>query len=436
MQILVAGLTILALFALLNRLRRFRPDSVSASWMNAAFAIRLVAGFALMAVYTFYYTERSDSDTWKYFDDAMTIRSWWPEHPGIVLRFLFGIGLDDPAMSEWKDRLIGWNTRYTYGLPYDYRTIVRLQLVLSVVTFGHYAAHAAWMALFGLIGSVAAYRAFLPFWRHAPALLFLILSLLPSLIFWTSGVSKEAPAWMAVGLFLLAFLSWVQGTAGRNILIAGFASVMLLTVLKPYVGICLLPGVLSVALWKLAGRKRLMFMFAAVHVLSALAALFSRGINSAGNLIHVLSRRREDFYHVAAAKKAGSVVSIPEPDSAFSLLIHFPEAFAVTYLRPWPWEAHSLPEWAAAGENLIVAAMLVFAVMRFRIPDSGARAVWLMCISFAVISAVIIGFSVPVLGAAVRYRFAAIALLCIAAGMSIRPGSVKFSAYFLKRPAS
>jgi hypothetical protein len=433
MGALTAILTALAISAAIAWWCRISDNGIPRSWHLGAWGVRIAAGFALMAVYTVFYPDKNTSDTWKYFNDAMTIRSWWSEHPDITWRFLTGQGLDAPEYDSWKDQLIGWNTQYTYGLPYDYRSMVRLQLVVSLVSFGHYEAHVVWMALLGWIGSLFLFRAIRTFWPHHPRLLYALLTLLPTMVFWSSGVAKEAPLWCAFGMAMWVITAFIQGGLRVvHILPAALATVLLIS-LKPYIGLCLLPSVMALMLWKVIGKKRLILSFAIIHLILGGVALYSTLLNPAGDLIYILQKRKTDFYQTAADRGAGSVIQLPNVHSAADLLIHIPEAFAVTYLRPWLWEADNLMMWAAALENTLILAVILLLLPRYRMPDNTVLPFWLLCISFILANAVIIGYSVPVLGAAVRYRFAALTMLCILAGISSKQKNGLFSAWISGR---
>lgn len=430
---IVASVTFLFLLIAVRKLRWFRVAELSPKWVTSGFIIRLFAGFALMAVYTWYYTERSDSDTWKYFDDAMQIRSWWKNDPLRVLQFLTGIGCDAGEMQVWSDRLSGWNSPYTYGLPYDYRTIVRLNLILSIFTFGQYPAHVVWMAFMGFTGSVAAYRAFKPWWTWSPKVLAIILGLLPTLIFWSSGAVKESPAWLLTGLFFLSLSRWIQHKSNAQ-LFASFTLLILLYFFKPYLTLAFVPAFISLLCWSALRRKWLIRCFVVVHVVGVALATGPVKINPAGDLMYILNKKRTDFIQVARQTAAGSLVQTPESKQLSDLLIHFPSALFLTCFRPWLHEAKNPVMIAAALENTMLLIAMCIALIGFRTPRRNSLPIWMVGISFVILNAIFIGFSVPILGAVVRYRFAALAVLCIIVGLCSDPQLIKvrLSRVFLK----
>ena len=66
LPILIIGTLVVAIY----RIRFFHLEGLSVWAGPALFGIKLLFGFALWAVYTFYYTDRSTSDIYKFYDDA------------------------------------------------------------------------------------------------------------------------------------------------------------------------------------------------------------------------------------------------------------------------------------------------------------------------------------------------------------------------------
>lgn len=420
MGLLMALVLALGALVVLTRWQVVLREDISPGWLGSVWCIRIAAGFCLMAIYTWYYPDRNTGDTWKYFDDAMKIRSWWSQDPSLTLRFLTGIGLDDPAFTLWKDQLTGWNTQYTYGLPYDYRMMVRLQLLLSILSFGHYEVHVVLMALAGWWGSWFAFRAIRPFWPHAPLSLFLLLNLIPTTALWSSGVAKESPLWLGFGLALLVTSEGIRNRFGRQHIVPALFAAALLSAFKPYIGLCMVPSLFSLIIWHLVHRKRLALVFVSVHALIILAATTGSWLNPAGDLFYILEKRRDDFYAEATNKHARSVVAIPQITNFAEAVMHLPEAMALTYLRPWPGEAENATTAAAATENGLLALLLALVIPAFRWPRNTDQPFLWFAVSFVVANAVIIGFSVPVLGASVRYKMAGLMMLIILTGILAR----------------
>ena len=57
------------------KLSFFKNLEIPKVWIFGALAVKLIASFALVWIYTSYYPDRSSADIFKYFDDAVSIKA-------------------------------------------------------------------------------------------------------------------------------------------------------------------------------------------------------------------------------------------------------------------------------------------------------------------------------------------------------------------------
>jgi len=62
------------------------------SVLIALFTLKLLGTFALQALFTYYYTDRSTADIYRFFDDGLILRDVLFTNPSHFLRILFGSG--------------------------------------------------------------------------------------------------------------------------------------------------------------------------------------------------------------------------------------------------------------------------------------------------------------------------------------------------------
>src|SRR3954470_13055434 len=60
----------LIIFYSIYKLKFFQLEGLGKWTPSLFFLLKIIAGIALWLVYTYYYTDRSTSDIWKYFDDG------------------------------------------------------------------------------------------------------------------------------------------------------------------------------------------------------------------------------------------------------------------------------------------------------------------------------------------------------------------------------
>ena len=76
---------------LIHRSRFFRVDGVPDRWVLAVFVLKVMAGTALWALYTYVIVDRPNADIYRYFDDSAVMYSALKTSPGDYLRMLTGI---------------------------------------------------------------------------------------------------------------------------------------------------------------------------------------------------------------------------------------------------------------------------------------------------------------------------------------------------------
>ncbi|MBL7941633.1 MAG: hypothetical protein JNM00_02650 [Flavobacteriales bacterium] len=387
-----------------------------------AFALKLAAAAMLWVVYTRYYGHRDSNDAFRYFDDAMVIRGLWNENREYFFRYMFGFGLEDPALAVINDKLHCWTASYSYGLTHDGQTMIRLNVLIGFLSGGHYAVHTLIMCLFSFTGLVALYRTFHRWLTVHPLVLFTACFVLPSVLFWSSGVLKEAPLLFVFGLFVWHFTMLIHRFEMWRLLLTLvlFAASFYL---KEYVIIAFIPGLFFYVLMRWVPVRYPLLMWMVVLLACFLVASNAGYFFSGGDFLYVLAKKQGAFISVAEMVDAGSLVWVPPVTDAWHYVLNYPHALALAYLRPMPWEAHSAIMWAAALENLLYVAILVLVIVRFRKPDKSQVPFLLTILSFVIVLGGIIGAVVPILGAVVRYRIVALPFLVVVCASCIRPWS-------------
>jgi hypothetical protein len=410
------------LFAIIIwRWRFFKLDGIHGKWLIAIFTLKIGAGLLLWAVYNFHYDFRSD--TFIYFEDAMTIRNLWMEDRQAFWSFFWGSGTDNPSFEYVHDRLNTWTRNYNYGLTYDGPTIVRINLIISLFSFGYYHVHTVVMCFISLIGLTAIYKTFKDYFVKKELLLFGACFLIPSVIFWSSGVLKEAPLIMAFGLLVFSIFQLLQKFRRPLMWFVFLISIWLMVFLKEYVLMSMLPAILSVVVCKMLSFKNIFRAFFFVHVICFLVAMNASSFFVGGNFLYVLQKKQTDFYNVTQLVNAQSGIERIDISDYYHFALGYPQALANTYFRPHVLEMKSPFYIPIAIENLLFGCLLLIPFFYHqRLPKTGV-VIFLFTLSFVLVIGGIIGYTVPILGAVIRYKIIALPFLAIAALIWVKPFS-------------
>jgi hypothetical protein len=414
--LLVLGYTAFFLF-LIRKLRFFHLEGISSSVISLIFLLKVAAGIVLWAIYTYYYTDRSVADIYKYFDDSAVIFNAKPSH---YIRMLFGIGNKTAEFNKYYDSMHYWARAQDSGLFNDSHTIIRFNALARLVSMGYYNVHTVFICFLSFTGFCAIYKTFLPVLRDKKRELFCIVFLLPSVLFWGSGVLKEGLIFFALGLFMYS----VTRLFTLKAVIVCLSMAALLCLSKFYVWLCILPGLIFL-LWMLKTDNSKPFLkYTIVLILFILCGLNIHKFSDIQDPLVTLSQKQLEFKKLASGQLkdseqkpipvAGSAIPLADLEPTLgSVLRNAPAALANVTFRPLPGEIRSVFTFMAGMENLLIIFTAAICLIFARNPRSWAWTYILFCLSFVVLQFIIIGETTPIIGAITRYRCVALPFLLI-----------------------
>lgn len=379
--------------------------------------LKVLAGTALWAVYTWSYTDRVHADVFKYFDDSAVMFSALWERPEDFLRMLFSVGNDNAWFDERYYKVMNhWYREYESNLHNDAHTIIRFNAALRLLSFGEFHVHTVFAAFLSLTGMVALYRAFVGLLPGRERLLALAIFLLPSVLFWASGVIKESLLFFGLGLLLWKVLELLNGTIRPWGLLLLAVSTVLLFHLKFYVIASLLPGIGLLFLVRMLPRVPVLLLFAVVIGGTTLAGLNLQHVVPGFNILEAIAVKQRDFIGLSEAMQPGSFVMPERLEPTFrSFLQQGPHALYIALLGPLFHSGPGLFGLVAAAENAVMLVALLV-LLRYRAAWAQVRQdLVLALLAYIVLMALVIGWTTPVMGAVVRYRTPLLPMLFIAA---------------------
>jgi len=266
-----------------------------------------------------------------------------------------------------------------------------------------------------MIGLTAIYRVVQLYFTRKKNALILCLFLLPSVLFWSSGVLKESILFLGIGLLLYATDNLLLKKKGVLHLALVFVTLFLLLYVKFYVLIVLSPVFIAWFInryWKI---KKVPVSYLALILLGSLALFNSEKINPQYNFKKILVRKQQDFKGLADHMKSGSQFELSSLEQNFTSIISaVPEALLNCFIRPIPSKNGSIFQWSAIAENLFILLLIFLAVagrLKNRgVPQESKNLFWLG-ITFSILLFTIIGLTTPVAGALVRYKVPALPFL-------------------------
>lgn len=371
---------------------------------------KLLAGVGIGLLYSYYYPYRGD--TFAYFDDAARLASFAWQEPVSYLKILF---FTDSGAESFPATLPLWEQPRAFFM-------VKLVSVLCLFTFNNYWLCSLYLTLFcfyELWKLANCLSVLFPSSHIAAALAFL---LLPSVMFWSAGLTKESIAMACIAGIVRLFITW-RFTLAQSGNVSFTLSwlrlplyLLLLWKLKYYYLSALLPSILAFIVTDLAVNK----WFSRIHIgfkISLLVSAFA-AILVTSTFLHPNLRIPRFVEALVTNHDLTVVVSAPHNIIHFtglqptpeSVLKHLPEALFSGLYRPLLWEGTSLFQWYIGFENLLLLALTLFVLLTRRNiwPAKPHTYVLLLVTAFMYISllAALLALSSPNFGALSRYKVA------------------------------
>jgi hypothetical protein len=171
--------------------------------------------------------------------------------------------------------------------------------------------------------------------------------LMPSLSFWTSGIGKDAIAFLSVGLFV-----WASMNIGRR-QPAAIAAVLIMLAVRPHIAALMVLAVAAGTVFIAEVRGTVRFSAAALGAAAAVFAvpfaLAYAGTTQFTSLAEFISERQEENLG------GGSSIDIRDMNPVLRLLSFL--------YRPLPNEAASLDQLAASMDNLFLIFLTILGLV-------------------------------------------------------------------------
>jgi len=383
----------------------FHCGELTPNIISAIFLLKIGFGFLLFAIYYFYYgNNRFTSDAFRFFDDSLVMYGALKKDPTYYLRLLIGIGLDKPDLAPYIKEMTFWGRDFPHGLFNDNQTIIRVNAIFDLFSFGYYHVHTVFMCFFSLIGLTALYKAFVPFLQKLKLLLLIGIFLIPSVLFWGSGVLKEGVVIFSMGLLIWSLFKVVEKPNVKYLSVL-IISILILLFIKVYVIIALAPGIIGFILLKKKNRRHPLLVYFSIAIAGSLISLSVHKKIPEIDLITKLYFKNVDFIKMSERTRSNSAFYITRlNNNPIGFVKMIPSALTNTTFRPFIWESKSAMMLFNSLENI---TLFLFGTLCLFLSKKRANIDFKLvgfCMTFIIILYLFIGWTTPISGAIVRYK--------------------------------
>ena len=402
----------IAFFAI-YKIKMFGARGISKHWFAGAFAIKLIAAFAMWFIYTNHYPDRSKADIFRYYDDAKVFQHLLKDHKLEYFKFFYQNKSSDEDVNVVMKYTSNWDTHNGSTLFGSNHLIIRVNMLLNLISLGSYGVHAIVFSFLAFMGLFWIFRFFYQQLPERKWLIFLAVFAFPSIVFWSSGILKESLIFFFIGLILNCGSYALKGRKpiARTILV--LLAFFFLFQTRAIIALILFPIVLGY-LWNHIKPQRRAFLPYFIMLFIGLSVLTESERITGKDFYGILVEKRMAFEELANNTESNNdMLSIQYTAEGYSILKSTPIALINSIFRPSPWEAEGPLMWAAALENIPLFLMLILLVI-YPIPIIEKKNILWFALLFALANLIVVGLTTPILGAISRYRIIGLLFFLIA----------------------
>ena len=402
--------------AFILRLNLFKSSGIKAAVRIALYVLKLSCGILLTLIYTYYYTDRTTADIYKYFDDALVLDQVRHESLQDYGKILFGIDEHSPSLQihfekthNWKQHSEQW-LEFTQTENYNFlnsnRLITRMHMVLLPISLGNIYTHVSIFAFFSLIGLFVLFKqvkTLRPDWELT---FFILIFFSPSLLLWCSAPLKDTVVLFALNIGFYALYRFSKKEKTIQCVVIFSTAILLLLWSKYYVAAAFLAVVPGYLIAQLNGFSRMRVQFIALIVLF-ISILIIGFLYPTVDIPTLISGKREEALKTAIWAEASHLLFLHRIEPTWTaLFLEAPSALFNAFFRPHLAESSgSIFIMLSALENTFFFCLIIVFLIRIDWKNKSPQEA-ISFLLYAILLALIIGITTPVTGGIVRYKTA------------------------------
>lgn len=370
-----------------------KAHSLDLSWqlVAVAFGLKVLLGVAYGYIFYTYY---KGDDTW-YFNSLVE-----DEYQKLVNNTgqFFSDFNPVPAFSRNPTIGEGW---YFYLSELELALLTKPLALFHFITGGDYYNNVVLYNFISFWPMLWLYGTYKEVFPNKKTALYITIFLVPSLLFWLSGIRGDGYLMLFLVLLLVNFHQWVSGRKGKQWLyiLIGIAGII---VFRSVLLFLLLPA-LTCWFITVRFRKKILPVVAIVYGITVILFFGSILVSAEKNLPGIVSQRQQAFIRLKGNTRYELDSLQPTVGSYLKVL---PQAINNSFFRPYAWEWKGALQGVAAIDILLLflLAFLCFWKNEGSVALHFSRPLLFYPIVFAITLYIFIGYTIPFPGAIIRYK--------------------------------
>ena len=401
---------------LLTRSSFIKKTGINKSWIIIIFALKILAG-CLNCWMAFKMSDIPDIAI--FHNEGLKEYKLLLHHP---VEFSLNI-----FQSGYTDKYGGlFNSYHSFWNDLTSNLIVKFTAFCNLLSFGHLYVNLIFYNYLIFFGIAGFYRVFTDAYPGNKNVLIISTFLLPSVVYFTGIIHKDGFIFAALGTLLYSlYFSFKCNRINFKRLMSIFLSIMFIFLLRNYICLALIPSILA---WYISRKLAFhpLLVFTGFYSLCGVLFFNLNSVFPTVKLPETVIQKQFDFVHLPSSSTYIGITELKP--TAKSFLQNAPQALSHTMLRPDRADLKLSKLMLPLFLELIFYQFLLCISILFNVKSIFKQMlrsdffVWSLFFTFSVF--LIIGYTVPIIGAIVRYRSIYLPLLLSPAIYLLQPEKI------------
>lgn len=301
----------------------------------------------------------------------------------------------------------GWKNLFgvdrSFWANASFSLVYKILGLFNLITLGNFFTNTLLFSFFTFLGMIAFYRAFVGIYAENAMHVRVACFLLPSTLVYTACVHKDGFVFVGIACitYLLASLEKQTNQILWRRMVLLFVCLLIVGLFRSFLLMILLPAGLA---WWISGmiQKKPTTIFLSTYVLLGIVFFSSVYWGSQLNLPEAVVNRKQAFEKLPQGFTHIEMQDLQPTIGSF--LHNLPQALNHSLLRPYVWEYNSWSIRMAGLEMMVYACLIVLCFFFFKKNHVLNHRLILFGLFVFVGMVLMIGYTIPNIGAIVRYR--------------------------------
>ena len=384
----------------------FKTDDVSLKFILLSFLFKLISGIALWYIYTYFYSDTSVNDIYKYFIDGKQLADIFKNNPPDFIAILLGKNIENQQNVILYQEMIFWVKPNSYGFYNDNQTIIILSSFLNLISNNNLLISILYMSCISFTATFTLYKTLSPYleWKKV---FYIILFISPSIALWTTGLLKENLILLAITI-IVYFTNKLRNKINLLNVIGYIIGLLALTLSKfmyvffivLFITWCYTHNPVSYNYDNKTEAEK-SIEYDRVNQISYQKNVLGNNYN----ILEMLRFKQADYKHEAKIAKAKSLIYTKKMDGElYNFFSCLPYGISNGFARPHIFEIHSFTYLIPALENFLVLLLFLLIFIFPKKINLNQKLLIFYYGTFIILTFIFLGLLVPVLGNLVRYK--------------------------------